>query len=156
MIEKTTIQDDTNLLASSRKRPGSVLFICAMNAIRSPMAEYLTKDIFGSEIYVQSAGVRAGDTNGFAVAAMQDRGIDMDGHTPTSMEDIHDVYFDLIITLSPEAHHAALERTRTEAVDVEYWPTEDPSTIAGNRQQVLKAYIKVRNAIEENIKNKLK
>ncbi len=125
-----------------------------MNAIRSPMAEYLTKDIFANEIYAQSAGVRAGEISGFTHAAMGLRGISIEGHEPMVLEDLEDFYFDLIITLSPEAHHRALDLTRTEAVDVEYWPTEDPSTVAGNREQVLAAYVKVRDALEQKIRER--
>ena len=118
------------------------------------MAEYLAKDLFGTDFYAQSAGVREGDPSGFAINAMAQRGIDMSHHTPKLLDNLADDYFDLIITLSPEAHHRAMDLTRTDAVDVEYWPTEDPSTVAGNREQVLQAYIKVRDSIEERIKRR--
>ncbi|MBL4732127.1 MAG: low molecular weight phosphatase family protein [Rhizobiaceae bacterium] len=146
--------EGVGLAEQTKNRPTSVLFVCAMNAIRSPMAEYLTRDLFGKEIYVQSAGIRAGEPSGFTLAAMQDRGISIISHKPTKLDDLADQYFDLIVTLSPEAHHSALELTRTQAVDVEYWPTEDPSTIAGNREQVLQGYIKVRDFLEAKIKER--
>jgi len=131
--------------------PGSVLFVCGMNSIRSPIAEYLTRELFGTKIYVQSAGVRAGEPSGFTEAVMKERGIPIVDHQPTTLEDLADQYFDLIVTLSPEAHHRALELTRTQAVEVEYWPTADPSTVAGNREQVMEAYTNVRDFLENRI-----
>ena len=134
------------------KRPASVLFVCAMNAIRSPMAEHLTRKIFGNEIYVESAGVQAGNRDPFAEAVMAEAGIELAAHTPSTLDDLADTYFDLIVTLSPEAHHRALEMTRAHAVDVEYWPTFDPSSVAGNREQVLAAYRQLRDQLEKRIR----
>ena len=135
-------------------RPGSVLFLCGMNAIRSPMAEQLTRQIFGREIYVRSAGVRAGSVDPFMEQAMSEVGIEQNGRTPIMLDDLEDSYFDLIVTLSPEAHHRALELTRSQAVNVEYWPTLDPSTVAGNREQVLDAYRAVRDALSAKIRQR--
>jgi hypothetical protein len=58
------------------------------------------------------------------------------------------------VTLSPEAHHRALELTRTSAVDVEYWPTEDPSAVEGNRAQRLDAYRQVREQLLARIRER--
>ncbi|MGI9401011.1 MAG: low molecular weight phosphatase family protein [Rhizobiaceae bacterium] len=131
--------------------PGSVLFVCGMNSIRSPMAEKLMRARYGSDVYVQSAGARAGEADGFMQTVMNERGIDMTDHTPVSLDDLEESYFDLIITLSPEAHHRALEFTRAEAVDVEYWPTMDPSTVAGSREHILQAYRQTADAIDNRI-----
>ena len=136
------------------KRPASVLFVCAMNAIRSPMAEYLTRKIFGDSIYVESVGVQAGNRDPFAEAVMAEAGIELGAHTPTTLDDLADTYFDLIVTLSPEAHHRALEMTRSHAVDVEYWPTFDPSSVAGNRDQVMAAYRQLRDTLEHRIRER--
>jgi protein-tyrosine-phosphatase len=138
--------------AGGVRRPGSVLFVCAMNAIRSPMAEHLTKKLFGQSIYVQSAGVEEGRADPFTAAALAEHGIDLGDHTPRTLAEIGDTYFDLIVTLSPEAHHRALQLARAAAADVEYWPTFDPSTVAGNREQVLAAYRQVRDALEKRIR----
>lgn len=115
------------------------------------MAEKLMRKHYGEKIYVQSAGVRAGDTDDFMHAVMAEHGIDMRNHKPISIDDLGESYFDLIITLSPEAHHRALEFTRAQAVDVEYWPTMDPSTVAGSRDHIIDAYRQVADAIEKRI-----
>ena len=137
--------------AGARHRPQSVLFACTMNAVRSPMAEGSAKHFFGREIYFASAGVRSSDADGFAIAAMDEIGIDIKKHRPQTFEDLEDTSFDLIITLSPEAHHRALEFTRTMAVDVVYWPTIDPTVIQGSREQMLDAYRNVRDGLEKRV-----
>ena len=123
-----------------------------MNAIRSPMAQFLAKEIFPNNYYFRSAGVNAGDLDTFMIAVMKERGISLESHIARSLDDLEDRFCDLIITLAPEAHHGALEFFRDQAVEVEYWPTIDPSTIAGNREQILEMYRKVRDILEEKIK----
>ena len=115
------------------------------------MAEALGRHFFGREIYFASAGVRAGDGDGFAIAAMDDLGIDITKHKPHTFEDLEDTSFDLIVSLSPEAHHKALEFTRTMAVDVVYWPTIDPTAVQGTRETILAAYVGVRESLQNRI-----
>ena len=120
------------------RRPLAVLFACGLNSVRSPIAAGLFAQLFGGTIYVGSAGVRKGELDPFAVAAMADVGIDIARHKPITFEELDEwegLNFDLIVTLAPEAHHRALELTRTSAVDVEYWPLSDPSAVEGSREQ---------------------
>ena len=132
--------------------PGAVLFACSRNAVRSPMAAALLKHLAGRRIYVESAGVRPGAPDPFAIAVMEEIGIDMSGHVPKSIGDLHDLGFDLIVTLAPEAHHTALELAHGYAIDVEYWPTPDPTLTAGAREQILDAYREVRDRLFAQIK----
>jgi len=134
--------------------PGAVLFACNRNAVRSPMAAGILRHLAGNRLYVESAGVRAGEPDPFAVAAMEELGIDLSRHRPTSLADLHDTSFDLIVTLSPEAHHQALALTGRFAVDVEYWPTPDPTVASGNREQILSAYRAVRDRLFLRIKQR--
>ena len=83
---------------------------------------------------------------------MEEMGIDLTVHRPVSLRDLGDTNFDLIVTLAPEAHHQALELTRTQAIEVEYWPTQDPTLASGNRDQILDAYRGVRDALLAKIK----
>ena len=131
--------------APRARNPQAVLFACGMNAVRSPMAASLLQQMF-PQLYVKSAGVRKGELDPFVVSVMAELGQDLSTHKPTTFEELEDwegLNFDLIITLSPEAHHKALELTRTLAAEVEYWPTQDPSTSDGNREQKLEAYREV-------------
>jgi protein-tyrosine-phosphatase len=127
-----------------------------MNAVRSPMAAAILRHLAGRRCYVVSAGVRAGGTDAFAAAVMDEIGIDIAGHKPHTLRDLHDTSFDLIVTLSPEAHHQALELTRTMAVDVEFWPTFDATMLIGyaSRDQVLDAYRAVRDELFRRIKQR--
>jgi protein-tyrosine-phosphatase len=127
-----------------------------MNSVRSPMAAGLFKHFFG-RTYVNSAGVRKGDLDPFAVAAMEELGLDIGKHKPITLEELEDwegLNFDLIVTLSPEAHHRALELTRSIAADVEYWPTPDPTVSEGSREQRMDAYRAVRDQLQKRIKDR--
>ncbi len=138
-------------------QPQAVLFVCGLNAVRSPMAAALFKHLFGHIAYVGSAGVRKGELDPFAVAVMDEIGLDITKHRPMTFEELEDLEglnFDLIVTMSPEAHHRALELTRTIAADVEYWPTPDPTDTQGNREQRLDAYRAVRDMIAARIKER--
>ena len=138
-----------------RATPQAVLFACGLNSVRSPMAEGLFKQMLGRTVYAASAGVKKDELDPFAVAALDEVGIDIGKHRPITfeeLEDWHGLNFDLIVTLSPEAHHKALELTRTVAADVEYWPTPDPTAAEGSREQRLDAYRAVRDQLTSNIK----
>src|ERR1700745_2287292 len=137
--------------------PQSVLFACAMNSVRSPMAESLLQHMFPQGLYVKSAGARKGDPDPFAIAVMAELGQDISRHKPMTFEELEDwegLNFDLIITLAPEAHHKALELTHTIAADVEYWPTQDPTTIEGSREQKLQAYRDVCDSLLARIRKR--
>ena len=135
-------------------RPQAVLFACGLNSVRSPMAAGLFRHFFG-RTYVGSAGVRKGELDPFAVAAMEEIGLDIAKHKPMTFEELEEwegLNFDLIVTLSPEAHHRALELTRSIAADVEYWPTPDPTPTEGTREQRMDAYRAVRDQLQKRIK----
>lgn len=134
--------------------PNSVLFVCGMNAIRSPMAERIARSLLPANVYLASAGVRAGERDPFVDAVLAEAGLGTAARAPRTLDDLEDDYFDLIITLAPEAHHAALELTRTMSVDVEYWPMPDPSTASGTREQILSAYREVRDRLSERIRRR--
>ena len=123
-----------------------------MNAIRSPIAAGLMKHFYGSTVFVASCGVRAGETDPFTAAVMEEFGIPLGRHRPQSFEDLADTSFDLVISLSPEAHHKALELTRTMAIEAVYWPTMDPSVAVGSREQILEAYREVRDGLYSRIR----
>ncbi|MFG1299872.1 low molecular weight phosphatase family protein [Xanthobacter sp. V3C-3] len=136
-------------------RPQSVLFMCGQNVVRSVMAAALTRHLFGKSLYVGSAGVIAGEADPFVAAVLDEIGLDVKKHRPQSVEELEEyegLNFDLAISLSPDAHHRALELTRTNALDVEYWPTPDPTGEGGNREQRLEAYRAVRDELEQRIR----
>jgi protein-tyrosine-phosphatase len=127
-------------VAERDELPASILFACTRNALRSPMAEALMKYLHGGRVYVQSAGLRPAPIDPFAVAVLDEIGIDVSRHRARSFDDLEDDYFDLVISLSPEAHHRAVELTRTSSCEIEFWPVLDPTLTEGSREAQLNAY----------------
>lgn len=134
--------------------PGAVLFACTWNAVRSPMAEGIMKFLHGQRVYVDSVGVRAGELDPFAVEVLDEIGINLSRHVPKSFDELEDTSYDLIITLSPEAQHHAMELTRTMAVEVEFWHTLDPSFVDGSRNRRLGAYREIRDQLMKRLKER--
>jgi len=141
-------------MPADSQKVSNVLFACTMNAVRSPMAAALMRHLAPPGIYVDSAGVRAGALDPLAVEAMAEIGLKIGQHRPRCFEDLEDGSFDLVITLSPEAQHKAVELTRTAATLVEYWPTMDPTAVDGSREQRLAAYRAVRDQLVERLKQR--
>jgi len=132
--------------------PSSLLFACSENSVRSPMAEALAKRLYGHRVYIDSVGVRATEVDGFAVAALDEIDIDVHRHHAKTFDDVDAASFELIVTLSPEAHHSALEFTRGTATEVEYWPMPDPSAVEGSRETRLDAYRHTRDQVLARLK----
>lgn len=135
-------------------QPGSVLFACTMNAVRSPMAEALFKFVHGKRIYADSVGLKSAPLDPFVVEVMAELGIDLRRHHAKTFDDLADSSFDVIITLAPEAQHRAVEMTRIMACDVEYWPTFDPTLVEGSREARLAAYREVRDQLLRRIRER--
>lgn len=140
--------------------PSAVLFCCDHNSIRSPMAEALMKKLVGTQIFVQSAGVKSDhDIDGFAVAVCQELDVELSKHKVRSFEELEDWgerldSFDLVVALSPASYRRITELTKDHAVDVEYWETADPTGKGENREDKLASYRAVRDDIIANIKRR--
>jgi protein-tyrosine-phosphatase len=134
--------------------PSSVLFACSQNSVRSPMAEAMAKRLYGQAAYIDSVGVRAEEVDNFAAVVLDEIGVDVHRHHAKTFDDVDPSSFDLIVTLSPEAHHRALEFTRNTAADVEYWPVPDATAVEGSRETRLQAYRQVRDLILQRLKQR--
>jgi len=141
-------------MTAAASLPRSVLFLCGMNAVRSPVAERLARRLLPASVFVDSAGIHVGDPDPFVDAVLAEEGLSIGDRTPKAFDDLEDNYFDLIVTLSPQAHHAALELTRTLAVEVEYWPTVDPTATQGSREQKIDAYRDMRDRLKARIEER--
>jgi protein-tyrosine-phosphatase len=150
------------LIGEAALLPAAVLFACNYNRVRSPMAEGLMRRLYGARVFVDSVGLRrppggwdATDaTDPFTTAVMDELGVDLSGRRPRTFDDLEDESFDLVVSLTPEAHHRAVEMTRGRATDVEYWPTLDPTLASGAREQVLGAYREVRDGLEARLRQR--
>ena len=135
--------------------PSAVLFACTMNSIRSPIAEGILKFLHGHEIYVDSVGVYTSQVDEFAVSVMDEIGIDLSQHKGKKFDDLEDNFYDIVISLSPEAQHRAVELTRLMSVELEFWNIFDPSIIDSDRRELrLEAYRQVRNQLMDMIKKR--
>ncbi len=131
---------------------GAVLFACTMNTVRSPMAAALLRQRWGGRIFVDSCGLRrGGQPDPFVDVVMDEVGLDLTGHRAKTFDDLEDGSFDLVVSLSPEAQHRAVELARGRAVHIEYWPTFDPTLIEGSREQRLDAYRRLRDELKQRI-----
>lgn len=145
--------------------PGAVLFACNFNQVRSPMAEALLKQLVGDRVYVDSCGLKraamvhddvrdedvAAGVDPFACEVMAELGCDLSRHRPKTFNDLEDFSFDLVVSLTPEAQHRAVELARSRAADIEYWPTHDPTLTEGSREARLEAYRAVRDALARRV-----
>jgi protein-tyrosine-phosphatase len=147
-------------VASVSKRaplPGAVLFACNFNRVRSPMAEALLKRALGDRVYVDSCGLKqepgeAGEgADPFVRSVMEEISVDLANHAPKTFDQLEDASFDLVISLTPEAQHRAVEMTRGRAAEIEYWPTFDPTLAEGSREARLAAYREVRDHLAKRI-----
>ena len=143
--------------ASLPRLPGAVLFACNFNRVRSPMAEALLKRALGDRVYVDSCGLkREGGEDGasadpFVQSVMAEVAVDLQTHKAKTFDDLEDASFDLVISLTPEAQHRAVELTRGRAAEIEYWPTFDPTLAEGSREARLTAYREVRDHLAQRI-----
>jgi protein-tyrosine-phosphatase len=117
------------------------------------MAAALARQLL-PDVYIRSAGVETGQADPFAVAVMSEKGLDISGRTPRTLEELHDTSFDLVVTLAPEAHHHVLDMARTQSFDVEYWPTLDPSGAQGSREQIMESYRGCRDALDKLVRKR--
>jgi protein-tyrosine-phosphatase len=131
--------------------PSSVLFACTMNSVRSAMAEGILKKFCGERIYIDSVGKKAGERNGYMIEVMSEMGIDLSKHQSKTFGSLNDTSFDMIISLSPEAQHAAVELTRWMSCELIYWPTFDPDVIRGRRETRLVAFRQIRDDLIDKI-----
>ena len=152
---------------SGAATPGAVLFACNFNQVRSPMAEALLKLAVGDRIFVDSCGLKAApnDTDDEEVEAppgvdpfvrevMAELGCDLAAHRTKTFEELEDSSFDLVVSLTPEAQHRAVELTRGRAAEIEYWPTLDPTLTEGSREARLAAYRQVRDSLWARIRSR--
>lgn len=133
--------------------PGSILFVCGMNSIRSPMAEAIARSVLPTSVYVASAGVKDGERDPFVDVILAEEGLSLGDRKPQKYDDLADGFFDLIVTLSPEAHHAAMSATEADATAVEFWPMPDPSAVNGSRGQILDAYRDLYRRIRDKLED---
>ena len=141
----------------SKAMPGSVLFCCDHNAIRSPIAEGLAKLYYGKKIFIQSAGILNDfEIDGFAISVCEEIGIKLAKHQPRSFLDMDQWgdridSFDLVVALSETSKRKVIEATKSYAVKVIYWPIFDPTVAVNRREEKIENYRKTRDQISAKL-----
>ncbi|PWG16723.1 arsenate-mycothiol transferase ArsC [Salibaculum griseiflavum] len=144
--------------AGKQPLPQSVLFCCDHNSVRSPMAEGIMKKFYGTETYVQSAGVKGElEVDGFAIAVCQEIGVELSRHRTRSFDQMEEwgddlSSFDLVVALSPASQRRALELTRHAHLEIEYWPILDPTGLGETREAKLDSYRQARDQIIDRLR----
>jgi len=139
----------------AKKGIGAILFACNINAVRSAMAEAMIKATYPGKIFADSCGVSPGNPDGFAIAVMEEIGINMNTHQPKSFDDLDSAFYDVIISFSPEAHKAAVALTKSMDCETLYWPVDNLANLTGSRNERLRAYRHVRDIIQGNLEHYL-
>ena len=140
--------------ADTSKRPGAILFVCGQNAIRSPLAERLAKDLIGFDSFIQSAGVIAGERDPLVDVVLSEIGIDPGVHRPRAIEELDDGFYDVVIALSDIARSEAERHWANAPVSIEFWPIADPSEGTGRRDQMLDGYRAVRDDLKQRLSDR--
>ena len=134
------------------RMPGSILFLCGQNAIRSPMAEVLARHILPDRVLVRSAGLNSGTRDPFVDAVIAEAGLPLVPHDPHALDEIEDDLIDVVVALTPAAAVRAGELARTASIEVLTWDIPDPSLAEGRRDTVLAAYREVRDQLDALIR----
>jgi protein-tyrosine-phosphatase len=144
----------------SEQLPQSVLFCCDHNAVRSPMAEGIMKQFYGTDTYVQSVGVKNDlEIDGFSIAVCKELNVELSRHRSRSFDEMEEwgedlSSFDLVVALSPASQRRALELTRFYHIDVEYWPILDPTGLGESREAKLVSYRQARDQVIERLQER--
>lgn len=140
----------------SSSPPSSILFVCYLNSIRSPIAEGLMKKRFGDKTYVQSCGLATGELDDLMVAIMREKGIDMSAHESKTLEDIGDTNFDIVIAFTDPAGEAAMAAFADTDTEVEVWPTPDPTQGRLDVRAIMDNYRSVRDYLDNRLQRRFK
>lgn len=153
-ILTNTQPNQAGTATKNRALPASILFLCTQNAVRSPMAAGIMKNLFGQKTFIDSAGIAAKEVNYFATTVMQEIEIDISNHVPLSIEAMTISSFDLVICFSEQAKEFAEQTCKTIATEFEYWPVYDPVNQAEKRDDQLTHYRKLRDQLQQLLQDR--
>ena len=123
-----------------------VLFLCSHNSARSQMAEGYLRAIAGDRFQVQSAGTRATRVHPLAIRAMKEAGIDISSQRSKAVDEVGEGW-DVVVTVCdsscPVPPRSGLKLS---------WRFPDPSKAAGDEEEQLAAFRKVRDGIAARVR----
>lgn len=132
-----------------------VLILCTGNSCRSQMAEAWWNHLGGGRWEAFSAGTNPkSEVYPLAVRAMAEKGIDMSGARPKSLDRFKREHFDLVITVCDDAERACPNFGNAD--EHLHWPFDDPPRAQGTDEQRMEVCRRVRDEIEAKIAGYLK
>ena len=134
--------------------PKRVLILCTGNSCRSQMAEALWQWLGRGSWEAASAGARpAGYVHPLAVKSMAEIDLDISANDSKHVDLFQDAAFDLVITVCDNAKESC--PTLAGAQQTLHWPFEDPADAAGSEEAQLAVFRRVRDEIQDQIKEYL-
>jgi arsenate reductase (thioredoxin) len=128
-----------------------VLILCTGNSARSQMAEGLLRHFGGDKFEVESAGVISSFVRPQAIEAMKEIGIDISNHRSKSVDEFQNQKFDYVITVCDNAkENCPFFPASTERI---HWSFDDPAEAAGDEEQQLNVFRRVRDEIKEKLQH---
>lgn len=129
-----------------------VLILCTGNSCRSQMAHGFLQS-FDKTLEVYSAGTEiAKQVNPLAIKAMKEVGIDISGHTPTSVNEYLDQEWDYVITVCGGAKESCpmFSGKVNKRLHIGF---DDPSHAEGTPEFIWSEFERVRDEIKEGFFN---
>lgn len=137
-------------------KPNSILFVCQLNSVRSPMAEGLMRKHYTDIADIRSCGLAEGDLDDFMVTVMKEKGVDMSDHKALSLGELQDESFDVVIAFTYDAYQAAVAVFEDTNSQVELWALPDPGQGSLDVRALLNNYRALRDNIEARLLRKFK
>lgn len=128
----------------------SLLFVCNMNSVRSPMAEAVARHVLPDSFTVSSCGVYRGITDPFVSGALEEAGMTPPDRPPQEFSDCDPSSFDVVVALTPEAAAEA----RKLGANVEFWEVENPTDTRGSELDLKMAYARLRDDLVDKVKER--
>jgi arsenate reductase len=133
-----------NLAGHDKK---SIIFLCSYNSVRSQMAEGLMRHSFGDRYNVYSAGVASGGVSPYAVAVMNDIGIDISHQRSKTLHEFKGRHFDVVVTLCDHGKEACVScLPKGDLVLHHNFPA--PNEIGLSKGNIMKEFSEVRDQIQ--------
>ncbi len=126
-----------------------VMFVCTGNSARSQMAEGFARHVGQGRVEAYSAGMEPSRLNPFAVAAMQEKGIDISHQQSKAFDESLARRMDVVVTVCGNAE----ERCPILPTEVKklHWPLEDPAAVKGTEAEILAKFREIRDQIEARV-----
>lgn len=131
-----------------------VMFVCTGNSARSQMAEGFARHLGRGRIEACSAGMEPSRLNPYAVAAMQEKEIDISSQQSKAFDEELARRMDLVVTVCSNAD----QRCPVLPPEVKrlHWPLDDPAAAKGTDAEILSTFRQVRNEVESRVQDLLR